>query len=543
MKMKPTPIIFALSALLIAQFSCASPPVIPATLTSSANPAPNQSVGSIEKINGVVQAGPEKALANVDPTRAMNDNDAVHVFDSGKAMLVFGNDFKFTLYNDTTFKGTKIDKNGTSLDVKMQLVEGGFNGYNPPGNRTEVSLPNRVNILILGTHFAITYDPVKEEVWVRNFDGTVQYSVAGNSFLSLAPGSLLEINTGGPLQLTGTHIYDDILFSPNDFDKYATKFNSPILGLEALRKDFAPAIAGAKPTTTPLPPPSTLPPPTAVPQPVGGGSGRIAFVSDATGNLDIFKMNIANGNLVALTNGPRDDNSPTWSPNGNQIAFDSNPDGNVIFVMNADGSDPKSLTDYSEDSYPVWSPDGQKIAFVSQRDGNAEVYVMNADGTGQTRLTDNAAWDADPTWSPDSKDIAFVSNRDGGDGFQVYVIHANGEGETRFPNNRPIGTWNSFPNWSHDGAHIVFQSRDNPSSLFQIYVMSTHVEDNPVQLTSAGENGGAKWSPDDRLIAFTTNRDGNYEIYIMNADGRDQTRLTNNPADDISPAWQPGGGN
>ncbi len=424
--MKPRPIVYALIALLIAQFSCVSPAVIPATLISPADPSPIQSVGSIEKINGVVQAGPESALANVDPTRAMHDNDAVHVFDSGKAMLVFGNDFKFTLYNDTTFKGTKLDKNGTSLDVKMQLVEGGFTGYNPPGNRTEVGLPHGVNILILGTHFAITYDPVKEEVWVYNFDGTIQYSIAANNFLPLAPRSLLEISSGGITQLTVTHIFNDLSFSVDDFDKYSTQYNSPILGLEAMRKNTAPTgIARAEPTVTPLPPP------TALPTPVGGGSGRIAFVSDAPGNLDIFLMDIANGKTSTLTNSSAADNSPTWSPNGSQIAFDSDPDGQVIFVMNVyESTGPRRVTDYSEDSNPAWSPDGQKIAFVSQRDGNPEIYVMNADGSGQTNLTNNAAFDADPTWSPDSNQIAFASDRDGG-GFQIYVMNADGTGQTR----------------------------------------------------------------------------------------------------------------
>ena len=94
--------------------------------------------------------------------------------------------------------------------------------------------------------------------------------------------------------------------------------------------------------------------------------------------------------------------SPAWSPDGSRIAFMSDRDGNFeIYVMNADGSGPTRLTKNPEsDAYPVWSADGSRIAFQSERDGNYEVYVMNADGSRQTNLTDNPAGDGNPTWSP-----------------------------------------------------------------------------------------------------------------------------------------------
>jgi TolB protein len=105
--------------------------------------------------------------------------------------------------------------------------------------------------------------------------------------------------------------------------------------------------------------------------------------------------------------------------------------------VKADGSRLRKLTPKVGEAYrdPAWSPDGRKIAFVSDRTGNSEVYVMNADGTGQRNLTRNPAFDADPTWSPDARKIAFASNRDGKYG--VYVMNADGSGQRRVAQHSP----------------------------------------------------------------------------------------------------------
>ena len=164
-------------------------------------------------------------------------------------------------------------------------------------------------------------------------------------------------------------------------------------------------------------------------------STRVAFSSDETGDLDIYVMNADGTERVNLTNREAKDMDPAWSPDGEWIAFLSRSQGTTdIYRVRPDGSGLSSLTTYPAQLYsrPIWSPDGTKIAFTSNREAERppqleptpepffddapefpgaaprpELYVMNADGNGQTRLTFNVFFDGNPTWSPDSKRLRF----------------------------------------------------------------------------------------------------------------------------------------
>jgi hypothetical protein len=140
-------------------------------------------------------------------------------------------------------------------------------------------------------------------------------------------------------------------------------------------------------------------------------------------------MNSDGTGVTNLTNTPSlDEVYPSWSPDGTKIAF-TRPD--EIFVMNADGSGQTQLTsNFDADLFPDWSPDGKQIVFSSNRDGDHEIFVMNADGTAQTQLTSNGALDWLPVWSADGTRIAFQSERDG-DNDSLYVMTSGGGLETR----------------------------------------------------------------------------------------------------------------
>jgi serine/threonine protein kinase len=230
-------------------------------------------------------------------------------------------------------------------------------------------------------------------------------------------------------------------------------------------------------------------PPAAVPAPTPARSA-LPWKWVAGGGAVVV---VVVGFIIALVSGggPTTPAAPTPSlPGVERIAFASERDGNYeIYVMNADGSGQTNLTDNpTTDWLPSWSPDGLRIAFVSNRDGDDEIYAMNADGSGPMNLTNSSAWDDKPSWSPDGLRIAFVSDRDGN--AEIYVMNADGSGQTNLTNN---------PAWDR----------------------------------------GPSWSPDGLRIAFVSGRDGNGEIYMMNADGGGQTRLTDNPAEDHAPSWGP----
>jgi len=219
-----------------------------------------------------------------------------------------------------------------------------------------------------------------------------------------------------------------------------------------------------------------------------------------------------------------------------KIAFMSDRDGKrEIYVMNADGTGQINLTNNpATDEYPAWSPDGGKIAFQSDRDGNREIYVMNPDGTGQTNVSNNPATDGCAHWSPDGRKIGFQSDRD--DNSEIYVMNADGSGQTRLTTD--LGS-HACPVWSPDGQKIAFFSDRDGNN--EIYVMNADGTGETNLTSNWADERVPAWSPDGRKIAFYSSRDGRWEVYVMNTDGTGQTNLTNHPASDAVPAWSPDG--
>ncbi len=170
--------------------------------------------------------------------------------------------------------------------------------------------------------------------------------------------------------------------------------------------------------------------------------------------------------------------------------------GEEIFVMNEDGSGITPISNSrGDDRAPAWSPDGKYIAFISERDGNAEIYIMGAEGLNQTRLTNSPENENDPQWSPDGKWIIFSRSLEN-DTRDLFVVNVDGSGITRLTNTAEISE--SYPDWSPDGKEILFSGFGGDQS--GIYAMNA--DGTNAHLIMAGPLHYPKWSPDGDYIAF-----------------------------------------
>ena len=236
-----------------------------------------------------------------------------------------------------------------------------------------------------------------------------------------------------------------------------------------------------------------------------------------------------------------------------RIAFMSNRAGNFdIYVTKQNGQDAVQLTTHAAaDQFPSWSADGTKIVFTSLRDGNGEIYVMNADGSDQHRVTSNSSYDESPVFSPDGTKIAFASNMDApiacpgtartaacAPYTEIYVMDRDGSNVRRTDN----AVLDVFPMFSPDGTKIAFNSpRDGNTELYAMNAdgsAQTRLTDRP------GGDSQPSWSPDGQKIAWRSSPVGPIEIgdiWVMNADGTEPIQLTDDPGDDLRPTWSPSG--
>ncbi len=263
-------------------------------------------------------------------------------------------------------------------------------------------------------------------------------------------------------------------------------------------------------------------------------STRIVAACGKVGQKEIYVMDVDGENKIPITKNKSINVSPSWSIDGNQIAFVSYmkyfPE---IYISQSNGKgSPKRITyNNAVNMTPAFNPDGKSLSIASSMSGNPEIYLIDTQGNKLAQLTRSFGIDLGATWSPDGNHFIFASERAGN--LHLFSSDRNGGGVKRLTFS---GTHNDQPDWSPKGDKVAYASQSG--SGYDLYTMN--VDGSLVQrLTAgAGSNEAPSYSPDGRYIVYSSTRRGKSDIYLMLWEGSNPNPITNS-GECVNPDWSP----
>jgi Tol biopolymer transport system component len=270
----------------------------------------------------------------------------------------------------------------------------------------------------------------------------------------------------------------------------------------------------------------------------GRGGGIISFNSDRDGNGEIYVMNADGSGQRNITNHPANDGFGVWSPDGNRMAFVSDRDGSYgIYIMildvlqNAEFSKPVKISDKRPSSRVSWSPDGSRIIFDAWPE--RDLFIVNSDGSDLRRLTNTPESEFQPQFSPDGSTIVFCLTAD--ERQNICVMNPDGTGKKKITDDGV----SFFPTWSPSGKRIAFNSSRPGRQDIDIAVIDADGSNRKWLTDHPRHDEFPSWSPDGSRIAYQSDR-GVHQIFIMNSDGSDNRSLSNNTSyENGEPYWRP----